>query len=475
MAHEEHSLEDPYKDSIVDRISMPELVKVQKIDELKTDWEGRDSVEFFEGRIVLTPKPIISSNLEQETVYGSLWSKPFKKSTGLDEVEIQLTLRSVGSFGNTGAGFSFFLVNDDDKVFATYNKNNFGGPSKFSGLQISLDGSHAKFGPSLRVYLNDGSKDINLDTDVLGAYRYEYQASNVPLTLKVGYSKNWLKITCDNKLLFQTDRISLSDLIGSPNFRLGLTAESPKDVKKYEQFEILRLKTYNQVSAELKSESRETLVARHIENDSSFRSKEKSLREQLAQKSGGDVPPTADLLQDIYKKLSAVEDALQQQPILQSDEQDGSGSNSQTNLQKQIFLLMKTMDRLTDNVNNVLRKSEESDKRSVVLERKYDKLTELLNRQSELLENAEASSRTIGKSFQQQMENFGQTLDSKVSNMHAEYVSKVGLMQNPEVEAKLNGLASFVKIVFLPLVALCCIIVLLVARLRNDIKHAKVL
>ncbi|QPG73248.1 hypothetical protein FOA43_000556 [Brettanomyces nanus] len=472
-SQQQHPIEDQYEDSIVDPLSLPELVKVQKIDELQNNWLVQDSAEFFEGRILLTPKPVISSSHEHETSMGSMWSLPSKKKAGLDEVEIQLTLRSIGSFGKTGAGFSFFMVNDDDKAFAAFNKNSFGGPSKFSGLQVSLDSNHPQFGPVLRVYLNDGSKDIQLDHDYLGAYRYEYQVSNVPLTLKIGYARNWLKITCDNKMLFETNKVSLDSVIQSPYLRLGLTASSPKDVKRYEQFELLRLKSYNQVSTELRLDTKGTLMAKHAERSSieptnKFRNKVEAMREKLNQATADSSGDSSSLLGDILAKISSIEGTLLQQQT--SPEGSEAASSVQTNLQKQIFLLSKTMERLTDNINNVLRKNEEFYKHSEILERKYDNLQALLERQAELLVNAETSSKTIGKAFTQKIDSLVLTL----GGIHTEYLSGLNA-QNPQFEAKLNALASFIKIIFLPLVCLCFIIVFLMYKLRNDIKHAKVL
>lgn len=464
-----------FEDSLVDALSMPDLVGVPSPDKLG-DWQMQGSCQLHEGRIVLTPKPMITSNDKKDTeiTYGSLWSRPVDGTSALAEFETQVTLRSLGSAGRTGAGFSLWLVADDDKTVQKYTQNNFGGPSQYTGLQISLDANDKSLGPVLRVFFNDGSKQVSINDDYIGAWHYAYQASDVPLTIKVGYSDKWIKVTCDNKLLFEsTDQLQLSSIFQSKHFRVGLTADSPQDIRKNEQFEVLRIKSYAKVSADLRAECKQTLRGAHagsgVEN------------EPVVKKVVVDAPKTPEtsgvdstLLETINEKLADIQQKLAEQPQVVADGQ--GGVNLDATLQKHLADLTQAMNKLTHNVNNVLRKSELANERSEVLERKYDHLQELLGRQQQLLENAELSSKSLGKSFQQEIQKMGANIDSKVSSIHESYSEKLSKgTSNPELEARLQGLASFIKMVLLPLVLICTAIAVLVFRLRSDIQHSKVL
>ncbi len=456
----------PLKNEISE-LSLPDLTKLNDIDTLKNIWTTEGSAKFFEGRIILTPKPTISSNIENQITIGSLWSKPYKNAPSLKEIELQLTLRSLGKVGDTGAGVSFFIVNDDEKHVSAYNYNGFGGPSKYTGLQLTLDSSDKKFGSVIKVFINDGTKDIQLENDYLGAYKYEYQDSNVPVTLKVGYSKDWLKITADNKLLFESNKINLDSLINSQSMRFGVTASSPKDVRGYEQFELLRLKVFSKITAELKADCRQNLLAVH--NGNAIKS-EQYVQSEKKQEDSEKTPALDKSMSDLYSKLTEIQSYLANRPAIQFD----GGSDIPASLPSDIQHIKILVNKMIDSANNVFRNVEQSNKRFEELESHYDSLQKLMQEHSRILENVESISRSQEKSLKQYIEKFSQTLDNKVQGMQHEYISRVSI-PNPELEAKLNKLASIVKFVLLPVAILCCLILLLVNRIRHDIKHAKVL
>ncbi|GMF04696.1 unnamed protein product [[Candida] boidinii] len=160
----------------------------------------------------------------------------------LNDFSFEITMRSLGNYGKfTNAGISFWLL---DSKFNSNNNNlqNFNGPQIFKGLQILIDTNTASDYSSVKFYLNDGTKPIDLNQDAIGIYALNYQDSQVPLTLKFGYKINekWLKLTIDNKLLFESTDIDLSSLLNNENLKIGITCQTDKS--KHEQFEILRLK-----------------------------------------------------------------------------------------------------------------------------------------------------------------------------------------------------------------------------------------
>ncbi|OBA15220.1 uncharacterized protein OGAPODRAFT_39429, partial [Ogataea polymorpha] len=218
--------------------SFPDLVSVKSLSELQNNWQMYGDVEFSEGRVILTPAPSLLQKATREITSGAAWSI---NKISSDSFSLQFTFRSVGAFGFTGAGLSLWLLDQDPGS----DTSNFGGPLQYSGLQILLDANEQDLGPVFRVYVNDGSRKINLAQDYLGAYTYSFQDSQVPSTLKLGYENRKLKITCDNKLLFETDAINLDPYL--KNMRVGITAASSKDAKKAEQFEILMFKFFDKV------------------------------------------------------------------------------------------------------------------------------------------------------------------------------------------------------------------------------------
>ena len=449
-------------------LSIPDLPKLKNIQAIKDTWVAKGSAKFFEGRVILTPKPTISSNIERQITVGSLWSKSYKNAPSLSEIEFQLTLRSLGKVGDTGAGISFFVVNDDEKQSSAYDYNGYGGPSRYTGLQITFDTNDRKLGSVIKVFMNDGTKNIQLQNDYIGAYKYEYQNSNVPVTVKVGYFKDWLKITADNKLLFESNQINLDSLIKSQALHIGVTAASRKDVGSYEQFELLRLKAYNKVTAELKADCRQNLLATHNGNVVKL---ERKVESQEKHKENARISDSDKSVSDLYSKLSDIQNYLVDRQIVQDGSASSEISASVLSDARQIKALLNKM---IDSTNNVFRHVEQSNKRFDELEARYDKLQQLMQQHSRILENVESISRNQEKNIKQHVEQFSQTMDNKVQGMQHEYLSRVS-MPNPELEAKLNKLASVVKFVLLPVAILCCIILLLVNRIRHDIKHAKVL
>lgn len=449
--------------------SMPELPGIKSDSSIQKQWYISGSTKFYEGRYILTPKPVISSNLAEETILGSLWSRPDQNPPNLDELETQLTIRSLGKIGETGAGLAYYIVNDDSKAMASYNNKIFGGPDKFNGLLITLDSNDESLGSVFRVYLNDGSKVINLKTDLIGAYLYRYQNSNVPLTLKVGYSNNWLKITCDNKLLFETDKFTITNIVKSPNLRFGITSSSPKDVRNYEQFEVLRFKAYKKVSSELRQECKQTLLAKHID-DGNESIDSKPVDKKPIESKEESIP--SELVQQIYKKLNDIQLSISTKNV--GNNIGKLNSETQQTVHHDINELTKTIGKLIDNVNNILIQVSNSNKRFDNVDSRYMKLEDLIKRQTELIESMESVLGMQTKSFTQQLGDLGQGINSRVSDLHKDYINKVG-SQAPELSARLEKLGSFTKWILVPVALLCCAILFLLSRLRNEIQHSKVL
>jgi hypothetical protein len=445
--------------SEIPELSLKNLVTISSINDISSNWIVLGDTVYNEGRIILTPKPDHVANDESGIQFGSIWST--KDSPNLNAFTTELTIRSLGSFGYTEAGFSLFLI---DQLSADYRQiDNNGGPSVFKGLQITLSMDN-QLGPVIKAYLNDGKK-LNFDTDYLGAYKYEYQSSNVPITIKLSYSNKFFKITCDNKLLFETDQINLSQLLSSSKLALGLTAKSKKNYQYHEQFEVLRLTTYDSTTKEMLENNDESLVARHQgdlaqekPNLEKFLKQQEKLRGQLLSESTNmnskSNDPIGKELQDIRDGLKAVISIIQ--------------SNDQSVLQQQVFGLSKSIDRLSSSFSSL-------HEQFTTLNVKYTELSNMFKRQFDLLDNYDSTLRSFDKVLQNQLTTSG-NLESKLSTISSYYSNSINQRDNDSTSDESYGkLKSLLYMIFLPVVALLILVVLWVHRLRNDIKHAKVL
>ncbi|KAG7799519.1 hypothetical protein KL944_004117 [Ogataea haglerorum] len=416
-----------------------------------------------EGRVILTPAPSISQKDSQQITNGAVWSKNKISSASFS---LQLTFRSVGAFGFTGAGLSLWLLDQDPGS----DISNFGGPSQFSGLQILLDANEQDLGPVFRVYVNDGSRKINLAQDYLGAYTYSFQDSQVPSTLKLGYENRKLKITCDNKLLFETDSINLDPYL--KNMRVGISAASLRDVKKAEQFEILMFKFFDKVIESLKVEASETLVAKHHEleqrqaRQAQLAEDNKRTRERQSSRNAP-VPPRPESAEyDLLAGLDEVKTILTHQTAPQV-------------LQKQLFDVTKSIKMMNEKnsvYNTQMEKSYDTLlKQTEELNAKYEALRQLITRQNQLLELVDERFVTFNSYFQGQSQKH-ESINDKLKQLQ-EFYAKGSRPSDyeSEFESKLNKFMSAVRLIMMPVLVLLIIMTLLVYKLRNDIKHAKVL
>lgn len=441
----------------IESFSLPNLIELDSFDDLSSLWDPQGGAIYEEGRIILTPKLNKVPENTKSTTFGSIWSR--ESFSDLQDFTIEMTLRSIGAYGLTGAGISLFLI---EEGFNFMDYSNFGGPIKYKGLQLLLN-SDDNLGPVIKVFLNDGFKDIFIKNDFIGAYLYEFQDSNVPLTIRIAYDheKRWTKITCDNKLLFQTDKLNFDQLL-LDNLKLGVSALSLTDSSKHEQYELLRLITYNKVLPKMKLAESETLFAKHfIDNTKNFMEKQKELRNKLAQTSKSEsIIPNVQFDNSNQNLLELQEQMKQLLKIVQN--------NEQSVLQKQVFQLSKSLDLLNANLNALGENVQN-------LNYKYDAIFDFFKRQNELLDNYDRRMGSFDAALQNQLDNSNK-LDTKLSDMSSWYKKtqkKNG--DNNENTDSFSNIKSTLVAVLIFVVVLLVFLALLVFRLRSDIKHAKVL
>lgn len=222
-------------DGLIKEYSLEDMLDLSKLPDTFIT-EGSSRLE--EGRLVLTPGP---------NTRGSLWLGnvlPIDQS-----FTIEWIFRSVGYSGKTTGGLSFWFLHD-------WNSDNelYGGPSKFSGLQLLVDNNGA-YGPALRAQLSDGSAKIeksDINRDFFAACLFPYQDIATPTTLRLTYDigdNHLLKVQIDNRVCFQTRKVRLvprDAVIGdTPSVQLGVSADNGDG--NNEGFEILGVRVFDRV------------------------------------------------------------------------------------------------------------------------------------------------------------------------------------------------------------------------------------
>lgn len=441
------------------QLSLANLVTIESLNDISVNWDTGGAAIYEEGRIILTPKPQVVAVSDDGFEYGSLWTT--KSPESLDSFTTELTIRSLGAVGYTDAGISLFIIDANSDVKADLN---FGGPAIFKGLQVLLNHDRT-LGPVIRIYLNDGSKKLDVNSDFIGAYKNEYQGASVPLTIKVSYADKFLKITSDNKLLFETDKVNLSPLLSNP-IKLGVTAQSKKQFDLNENFEVLRLMTYDAVTNEMKEKNDETLFAKHDQLlaqqkplANNFREQEARLIAQLQNRNKAISDVGTDTT-SLDKELSMMKESM---ALLLKEVKTAD----QTAVRQQLFTLDKSIDRLVTNYGQLQSQYNE-------LSGKIDELTVIFKKQFNLLDNYDSSLRAFDKVLQTQLES-ADKLDTKISSLFTQYSNNVRQQKEPVHDDIFAHIKSLLYMILFPVVALLILVVLWVHRLRNDIKHAKVL
>lgn len=223
-----HSYEDTkLEDS---DLSLPEL---SHFDHLNfPTWKVGHDAAFKAGRLILTPRPMTKGSI--------LASLPIDYK----DFTIEIVFRALGFYGETHSGLSLRYVKEHQ--FSDHSF--FGGPAKWDGLNVIVD-SDSSIGSSIHAFFNDGTIDYSkfsskeLYEQAFASCLISYQDSQVPTTLRIGHYDGTSVIQVNNRLCMKSKKIKLPQ-----NYKVGLSAVTGED---YEQFELLRLKTYGGVISEI--------------------------------------------------------------------------------------------------------------------------------------------------------------------------------------------------------------------------------
>ncbi|ODV93629.1 hypothetical protein PACTADRAFT_51405 [Pachysolen tannophilus NRRL Y-2460] len=477
--------ESPDSKYLVDESSLINLSQLKDITELKNyNWDFSDATKFDNGRFVLTPKTdFYLSNSEEDEIIGGIWNRdPVSLSNGFT---FETTLRSIGNAGgDTGAGLSIWFVQKHDN-----SKVNYGGPAIYDGLQILIASN------SVRSFLNDGSKPVDLSTPFSTCYS-PFQKSEVPTTFRLSYEQGWFKLSIDNRLCFHTEVIKFEDL---SKFKIGITAKSNKIATKHEQFELLKFETYNRVTEEAKLEDKGILVSQPkvvtkiVEDlgagakptETAAKYQDFSSRQQRLRESVKKTPSSTYNTGEILDKLSLVEgsnaDLLSKIENLQtillssvgSDKGKGSNFDKETLIQSadQYQNLVKSVngnsDHLKELTMKVLETSQMIDNIDRMVNAKFIEVEKLINSNvAKKLESIE--SRVIRNS----------------NDLYDKIIYKLGeleLSQQSTNQLSVSGskaiasLNSRIRWIIITVILVIAALSMFLYRLRNDVKHGKII
>ncbi|KAG7772283.1 hypothetical protein KL931_000623 [Ogataea haglerorum] len=231
-------------------------------------------------------------------------------------------------------------------------------------------------------------------------------------------------------------------------------------------------KFFDKVIESLKVEASETLVAKHHEleqrqaRQAQLAEDNKRTRERQSSRSAP-VPPRPESAEyDLLAGLDEVKTILTHQTAPQV-------------LQKQLFDVTKSIKMMNEKnsvYNTQMEKSYDTLlKQTEELNAKYEALRQLITRQNQLLELVDERFVTFNSYFQGQSQKH-ESINDKLKQLQ-EFYAKGSRPSDyeSEFESKLNKFMSAVRLIMMPVLVLLIIMTLLVYKLRNDIKHAKVL
>ncbi|GEQ68837.1 hypothetical protein JCM33374_g2506 [Metschnikowia sp. JCM 33374] len=447
------------------RHSLPNLLKVDDVKELSADWDIRGTMELDAGRLLV------------KEGQGSVWSRnPLPNSK--DEWTVDLVFRNSEreevddhTFYDTN-GLSFWLLDGN----IPQDTSNFGGPKRFDGLQFLMNNLDYK---GLKIFANDGSKDVvNSEANALGGCKVDYLDSSIPFTIRVSYSasKNWFKVQIDNNLCFSTDALSFRN-VGS-NLLLGVSASTNPISKEY--WEILGMDIYTKLS--------EDAVDDHGVAGEAAPKVVTLTKVELAQ-------PTSRP-QDQQRRLSLMERMMANQAQAPPNAQPQQQQQAQTvqNLDKfdssladiaskltlleetvNAFDLTKMID-LSEAIQGI--KQIQSQQSSVLggLKNTYENFEKLLaSHYKEMTESVRSINKEVVEEIRKhrsEVLGISNKVDLLMDN-HKEIQSQYQPRDKNSADSELFG--TIVKWVLIPLIIGIVAVIVVVYRLKKDIKHSKLL
>lgn len=421
--------------------SLPNLLKLENAADLHGDWDLREAMALELGRLVVSAGA------------GSIWART-PIPTSRDEWTIDVVFRNLEtadtndhSFYDTN-GFSFWLLD----LGATADASNFGGPSQYDGLQFLVNNKGSR---GLKIFASDALRSfVNSADAAVGGCAIGYLDSMIPFTLRVSYSsaRNWFKVQIDNNVCFSTDAISFANLRNG--LLMGVSALTNPVSKEY--WELLGLTFTPQLTedaiddhgvAQSNPFKYVTVTQARLQPTGIQRL---SLMDRQRQ-SAPDFSKIEASLLDVAAKLAVLESGLGQ-----------IGGDKLANL----ALVLANVKQIQDEQLAVLH-----DLRSTsggfeaLLTSHYKELTDSFAAQNrDLIEEV--------KRHRRELSGIGLKVDLLMSN-HEEIQGQFNSEESRESQKELFN--TIVRWILIPLIIGIVAVIVVVHRLKKDIKHSKLL
>lgn len=443
-------------------LSLPPLFDLNDISEIDLNWDTFSDIKLDSGRLLVGPGR------------GSLWSKPHLANTE-NEWTIELVFRSTGtgqdvSFSNQN-GLAFWLISESGKnEISASSMDNFGGPLTFDGFQFLVNSKDYR---GLKIFGGDGENPIkNSDDLAIGKCEFNYLDSLVPFTLRFSYSKekSWFKVQLDNTLCFKTDKIKIPEMLN--DFKFGVSAST--DPSSKEIFEIFKVNVWSHLTQDAIDDH--GLIA---EGRIKYEVDQKEVKNENS------VPPS-------YTRQSLMERNRAQQEQLRNDQLQVSSNN----LMKQVLIKLED---IQGRMGSVLISG---DAGSVPLENTIPlnllaELKEMQARQAEMISEIKSELSALTDKLSPHFSEFLSSIakqNEKLVDEVREYKyssdqigNKVDLLmahhkeiayqaeKDKKEETNSDLLPPIVRWVLIAVVIGITALIVIVYRLRHDIKHSKLL
>ena len=460
-----------------EHLSLPNLLKIDSMERLKLNWEIDPSLKLDNGRIIFGKGE------------GGIWSKPKLMNTN-DEWTIELVFKSTGTSESNAAsgsnnGLALWLIDESEDAIKR-NRDNFGGPRRFDGFQFLLNTKESK---GLKIFNNDKSKDLNpILINSVGECRFNYLDSTDPFSLRFSYSKlrRLFKIQLENALCFKTEKIKIPD--DANDYKFGIT--SSLDPGSGDTFELYKLDVWSHMTEDAL-------------DDHSIIKDGKALRFQTnnapAEQKTNYVPPSEiresimernrKLAESSQRQLNEKENLGIEQTPMTAKESEYAGSMARLDiLSSRITELGSKLEGLGGSPQTGLYKSGTGNLEQQILDLKL-----IQEEQSKNLAFLQENFKLLESTLKQQHE----ILLQKLTTSLAEVIEEVredqllsensfkkinSLMQNnKDVQWQVSegdrhfAILPILRWTLVAIIAVVMTLIVVVHRLRRDIKHSKIL
>ncbi|KAG7661018.1 uncharacterized protein J8A68_005538 [[Candida] subhashii] len=457
--------------------SLPNLLDISSLSSIpKSLWTPQGAIYFDTGRLLI-----------DNTGSGSIWSQ-----SRLDKPEwtLEVVFRSTGTHEDIAFAdenqFGIWIVSVDSKDDG----------ERYDGFRILVN-NHEK--PGLKIFNNDGTANGGRELkDSIGECRFQYLSSQVPYTIRISYSekRKWFKVQVNNNLCFKTDQIHIPNAM-----KYGISGDV--NSKSNEKFEVLGIKVWDELIVDAiddhgligaDGDVRITEVIQQHAHASKPTASPGIVRESLMERARRQREQEQQNL--LQKQQELYQQQQDRQQRLQNIQSQPPPNLDTTQLESKIQSLEQLITALSSTISTqekLLKATTESflstqndqSKQISNIANSLKTLEETFTKQSSQLLSAitALNEKVIGEVRQQHyvMGQLTQKVDLLMNN-HQEIAQQYNRNQKEERErmrapmvVQKGWMDTLTKWLLIPLVVVMLCLLVVVYRLRHDIKHSKLL